>query len=124
MINDDMKTMTVGQDKYFVWDYNEKSDILNIHRRGKKVEGSAELSDFSFDFDKNGNIVGIELVYASEFLNHVGVQKEHLAGLRSAEITISKRADYAIAWIKLTVPGKNGNTIVEKKLPIPVPVVA
>lgn len=124
MINDKIKVMTVGQDKCFVWDYNEKSDILNIHRRGKKVEGSAELSDFSFDFDKNGNIVGIELVYASEFLNHVGVQKEHLAELKSAEITISKRANCAIVWIKLSIQGKNENTILEKKLPIPVPVVA
>ncbi len=121
--------MAIGEDRYFVWDYNEKSDILNIHRKGKKVEGSAELSDFSVDFDKNRNIVGVELTYASEFLNQIGLQKTQLSGIKSAEITVSKMAKYAIIWVKLAVPERSGNStpkeiIVEKKLPLPVPVVA
>ena len=121
-------SMGIGGDKYFVWDYNEKSDILNIHKRGKKVDGSAEFSDFSVDFDKNRNIVGVEITYASEFLNQIGIQKNQLAEIKSAEITVNKRNNYALVWVKLSVPVTIGTVlseaITEKKLPLPVPVVA
>ena len=59
--------MAFGKQQNFVWDYSKTSDILNIHRAGRKVEGSAELEDFTVDFDKDGNVVGIEIMYASEF---------------------------------------------------------
>lgn len=116
--------MTIGQDRYFIWDYNSKSDILNIHKKGKKVDGSAELSDFSVDFDKSGNIIGVEITYAAEFLSQIGLQKKHLTEIKSAELTVSKKANYAIIWVKLSVPEKNEESIIEKKLPLPVPVVA
>lgn len=119
--------MAIGEDKYFVWDYNEMSDILNIHRKGRKVEGSGEFSDFSVDFDKNGNVVGVEIAYASEFLSQIGVQRIQLSELKGAEITISKKANYALIWVKLAVLEKTPlreEAIVEKKLPLPVPVVA
>ena len=114
--------MAMGEDRYFVWDYNERSDILNIHRKGRKVEGSGEFSDFSVDFDKSGNVVGVEMVYASEFLGQIGVQRIQLSELKGAEVTVSKKANYALIWVKLAVP--EHEAIVEKKLPLPVPIVA
>ena len=51
-------TMSFGKNKYLAWDYSVRSDILNIHKTGKKTEGNAELGDFTVDFDKNGKISG------------------------------------------------------------------
>ena len=116
--------MSTGQDSYFVWDYSEKSDILNIHRKGKRVEGSAELEDFTVDFDKNDNVVGIEVAYASEFLSELGIEKDQLSTIKGAEIITQRRANYVLAWIKLitVVRKENGEEIRESRIPIPAPV--
>ncbi len=42
--------------KQFTWDYNEKSDILNVRKINKKSDGNAELGDFTVDFDTKGNV--------------------------------------------------------------------
>lgn len=109
----------------FVWDYSRKSDILNIHKAGRKVDGSAELEDFTIDFDKEGIVLGIEIMYASEFLSDAGIQKEQLAQIREAELIVNKRNNYAVIWIRLILPvlsEKASEAVVEKKITLPVPV--
>jgi len=80
-----------NKNKAYAWDFSEKSDILNIHKNSKKVDGSAELGDFTIDFDKNGNIVGIEIMNVSEFIRHVRLSTEQLNRMQHAEIMVSKR---------------------------------
>lgn len=111
--------MVIGKSQYFSWDYSEKSDILNIHNAGKLTAGSAELGDFTIDFDKNGNIVGVEVMTASEFLSPMGILKQDLAKIADAKLIISKRANYFIVMVKLVLPEK-----IERIFTIPAPVVA
>lgn len=112
--------MAIGEDKYFKWDYSETSDILNIHRQKRKVDGSAELGDFTVDFDKKGNIVGVEITNVSDFLIQAEVSKEQLEGIKCAEIAMDKRnPNMIIIWVKLMLPNN-----VEKRIPIPAPVMA
>mgnify|MGYP001615306659 FL=1 len=118
--------MALGTEQNFVWDYSKTSDILNIHRAGRKVEGSAELEDFTVDFDKDGNVVGIEIMYASEFLSNVEIQKGQLSKILRAELLVNKKNNYAVIWIKLILPDLSkeaGEAVVEKKVTLPVPVI-
>ena len=110
--------MAVGKDKYFSWDYSEKSDILNVHKANKKTTGSAELGDFTVDFDKNGNVVGIEIMNASKFFKLVSIDKEQLENIKEAEIILQKRGEYMLVCIKLVLP-KN----IERVIPLPATVV-
>jgi len=111
--------MTVGKNKQFTWDYSEKSDILNIHQTDKKTEGSSELGDFTVDFDKIGNVVGIEIMNASEFLEQAGISKEQLDGLKGAQLTIVQKKSYMLVWAVLILPQN-----VEKKILLPTPIVS
>lgn len=118
--------MALGKERNFDWDYSKKSDILNIHKADQKIEGSAELEDFTVDFDKEGNVVGIEIMYASEFLSNVGIQKEQLSKILEAELLVTKKNNYAVIWIKLILPDlskESGEAVVEKKVTLPVPVI-
>ncbi len=54
--------MAINETEEYIWDYSEHSDILNIHKKGVVVSGSSELGDFTVDFDRAGNIVGIEIM--------------------------------------------------------------
>jgi uncharacterized protein YuzE len=111
-------TMVVGSGKHFTWDYSEGSDILNIRKAHKKTEGGAELGDFTVDFDKNGNVVGIEIMNASEFFGQVGITKEQLEHLKEAELTVTQRDKrYMIIWVKVILPQN-----IERKIPVPAPI--
>ena len=118
--------MTLGKEQNFVWDYSKKSDILNIHKTGCKVDGSSEFEDFTVDFDREGQVVGIEITYASEFLSSAGIQKAQLSKIRAAEILVNKRNNYAVIWIKLILPNlseESGEAVIEKKVTFPVPII-
>ena len=50
--------------------YNEKSDALYIRFREQKYFESDEIKEgFILDYDQNGNIIGIEILDASDYLN-------------------------------------------------------
>ena len=103
----------------FNWDYSEKSDILNVHTIGKKTAGSAELGDFTIDFDKLGSIVGVEIMNASDFLGKAGITKAQLVDLQNAELSVTQKGgQFLIVWVML----KCAN--VEHIVPLPTPVVA
>ena len=108
--------MVMGKDKSYTWDYSEKSDILNVRKLGEKTAGSAELGDFSLDFDQNGNVVGLEIMNASEFFLDVGITC--LSEIKTAELLIKPRGNILTVAVKLVLPG------IERVVPIPAPVVA
>ena len=111
--------MVIGSTKDFEWDYSESSDILNIHRTGVKTSDSAELGDFTVDFDKEGIVVGLEIINASEFFTTLDISKDLLSDLQGAELVVQKRAGYSFILLKLLLPQQ-----IEKTIPIPAPVLA
>jgi len=47
--------------------YSKEADALYIRLNDKRIENSDEISeDVILDFDVNGNVVGIEVLHASE----------------------------------------------------------
>ncbi len=64
--------MAEGESGQFRWDYSDSSDIFNIHKKGKLTIGSAELGDFTIDFDSIGNIVGLEIMNVTDFRINLG----------------------------------------------------
>lgn len=54
----------------FKFDYDKEYDLLSIYNYEQKVAESVQVSeDVVIDLDKNGNVIGIEIFYASEFFN-------------------------------------------------------
>lgn len=110
--------MTTGEAKNYQWDYSEQSDILNIHKKDSFVAGSAELGDFTVDFDAQGEIVGIELMNVADFLGESQISPDLLEKIVDADMVIKHRRDGIIyLWIKLVFPGG-----IERKIPMPAPV--
>jgi len=86
----------------YSWDYSPDSDILNVHAKGKKVKGSAELGEFTFDFDSDENIIGLEITNIAEIFNEL-INKEQLSEISGAKIALVTRgnATYALLYLKL-----------------------
>ena len=50
--------------------YDEKNDALYIRLREEKYYASDEVKDgFILDYDKMGNVIGIEILDAADYLN-------------------------------------------------------
>ncbi len=109
--------MIVRQTSQFIWDFSERSDIFNIRKTGRKTNGSAELGDFTVDFDEYGEIIGIEIMNVSDFLRQAAIPLEELEQLKAAQFWVQEKGNVTYLWIKLVLSGG-----VERNIPIPVPV--
>ncbi len=112
--------MAQGETGEFTWDYSGRSDILNIHRKNKLSAGNAELGDFTVDFDSYGNIIGLEIMNAADFMAQINLESS-LEKLQGVEL-ITKQGEGSqvmYIWLKLTLP-----QAIEHIIPIPAPVMA
>ena len=53
--------------KKFSIDYDEENDSLFAYSSDSKSHGAVEAGNFVFDLDDKGNLVGLEVLDASEF---------------------------------------------------------
>ena len=57
--------------KKFSIDYDDVNDSLFVYSPDVKSSGSVEMGNFVFDLDSVGNLVGMEILDASEFFKVV-----------------------------------------------------
>src|SRR3989338_5087566 len=89
----------------FYWDYSTLSDILSIHKNAVKTKESAELGDFTIDFDNSDNVVGIAIENASKFFEQMDVSKEDLENIKNASIRVDTRnPKLALVWTFIKFP--------------------
>ena len=89
-------------DKYR-FDYDDEDDVLYIRNSGREVEESVEFSeDIVLDLDKEGRVIGVEIFYASEFLNLFNreIDKDFLMNLKEARIEYK---DFRNMWFIVLV---------------------
>ena len=71
------------------FNYDSEDDVLYIQNAVKDVEESVEFSEeIVWDLDKEGNVIGVEIFDASEFLNFFNkeIDKEFLKNLNEAYV--------------------------------------
>lgn len=92
--------------------YDGEEDILFLSKE-KKVKASIEIGDFVIDVDKEGLISGIEILNASENLNLLKGQLEHL---EKALMVVNYKPNYVVIYLVMQMENK------EKDLTIPLTV--
>ena len=102
----------------FTWDYSEYSDILHIHKKDKITAGSVEVGDFTLDFGKNNEIVGVEIEHASEFFINSDIPKESLSEIKDVMLLVDTRnPNCSLIFLNLKFPN------VSRKIALPMPIV-
>jgi len=77
------------QRKFHV-DYDNENDSLFLYRA--KSQGSVELNNMILDFDKNKDLVGLEILQASRFLQDMNISDVKI-GKRMLDSIIDCRID-------------------------------
>ena len=97
-------------------DFDEKNDILYVST-GQSVSDSVDFDNFVIDFSKEGMIVGVEIMKASEFIEKFEMKKEFLLHVQRAALSIIQSREYSL--IKIVV--YSSVEMKELYLPSPVP---
>ncbi len=99
-------------------EYDLDSDSLALSVRGSRSDGAEEFGDIIIDFDKKGNIVGVELLGATGLLSGLtkgDVSSDDLKSIQDAWLTVRKAGKNIIVDIKLRLPGR----VIETPLTFP-----
>lgn len=88
-------------------DYDQESDDLFLFAE-EKSKGSVELGNLIIDFNRNGKVVGLELLNATKFLQDSVNQeakdyitKEFLINIKSCDVDIKQKNNFL--FIKITL---------------------
>jgi uncharacterized protein YuzE len=68
--------------------YNEENDDLLMYLEGSKSAGAVEIGNFVLDFDEKENLVGIQILNASEVLSKLISKMVSLTQIKGAKAKI------------------------------------
>ena len=99
-------------------DYDKENDILFIHRKDVKTKGSVEVmgGDIIIDFSKDKEVIGIEIMNASELLKNFDITKDMLSEAIAGDIRVAQQRNVLFLTIVLKI-SKN----IEKEAILTVP---
>jgi len=91
--------------KKFNFDYDSENDDLFVYLEGSKSDGAVEAGNFVFDFDKENDLVAIQITEASKVLKALLSKFIQLSNLKDfkAEVTNFRN----MASIKFTMQDNN-----------------
>jgi uncharacterized protein YuzE len=74
--------------KKFNFSYDADNDDLFVYLEGKKSSGAIELGNFILDFDKEGNLVAMQVLNVSEFLAKILTKMVEISKLKEVRMNI------------------------------------
>ncbi len=95
----------------FNFSYDKENDDLFLYSKKSKSSGSVELGDLIFDYDSKKQLVGIQIMNASELIADLveepdsGEIKDILDNLTDSKVTISYHNNLIV--VKILLFGKN-----------------
>ena len=72
----------------FKFSYDNENDDLFIYLESKKSEGAVEMGNFVFDFDKDENLVAIQISEASKVLSKFISKIIELSKIKNVKIEV------------------------------------
>ncbi len=100
--------------KEFKFDYDPENDDLFVYSEKEKSKGSVELGNLIFDFDSNRDLVALEIMDASKFIQEmtgkdVVINKKFLGSIKSCRLEIRQHQNMLL--IKLLILFENQEKI-------------
>jgi len=102
-------------------DYDYENDVLYLYK-GDIVRDSLQIENFVIDFSHDNNVVGVEIIDASNILGkllQMDISKECLRKIENAEISVyhGKELIYILLVIRLVIDHES----MDVRIPVPAP---
>ena len=84
-------------------DYDIKNDLLYVYRKGK-FKGNVEIGNIILDLTPQGDVIGIEVLDASNTLKMFNITKDMLRKAERAKLIFKKQRNIMYVGFMLKVP--------------------
>jgi len=84
-----------------VCNYDAVNDLLYVYKKDTKVDHNESIGDIYLDISKTGEVIGIEILNASDILKEFGIQQKMLEHLTGAELKVVKNANAFLVVLTL-----------------------
>lgn len=92
-----------GRKQYFVkgltYSYDEENDLFYAHKKDANVYSNVVIGEFHLEVTKQGEIVGIEILRASEVLQEYGISKKILEHMDEVRLKVIVRNDSLLVFL-------------------------
>ena len=92
--------------------YDKINDLLYAYVEDSNVYANVVIGDFHIEFNKEGNVIGVEIMKASDFLNEYNVTKDLLENIKKIDLKIVIRDNSLLIFLMMA------SLIEEKSIPI------
>ncbi len=72
--------------KHIKFEYDQHNDLLYIFDEKHKVDNTLIVGDFHIEINENGNVVGVEVLNASDILKVYSISKEMLSNIDAVDL--------------------------------------
>lgn len=87
--------------KNLKFNYDSLNDLLYVYKPESNVYANVVIGEFHLEFDKNGEVVGLEVLKASEILSEYEVSEETLKNIEKINIKIVIRDNSLLMFLMI-----------------------
>ena len=73
---------------HLAFSYDAANDLLYAYRKSAKVHSNVVIGEFHVELTKNGEVIGMEILNASELLREYGISSEMLRNIDQVDLRV------------------------------------
>jgi uncharacterized protein YuzE len=102
-------------------DYDSLNDLLYVYKKGAGVYSNVVIGDFHLEFNKNSELVGIEILNASGILKEYKISRKVLENINKADLKVVISGNSLLIFLIICSEGQTKSaTIAMNNLESPV----
>jgi len=74
--------------KHLCFEYDKVNDLLYVYKKNANVYSNVEIGDIHAEFDKYSQVIGVEILRASEILKEYKISKRILENIDNVDLKI------------------------------------
>jgi uncharacterized protein YuzE len=87
--------------KNLKFNYDELNDLLYLYKGHSSVYTTVMIGEFHLELNREGDIVGLEVLHASEILGEYEIPKKILQNIRKAQLRIVARNNSLLVFLTI-----------------------
>lgn len=85
--------------KNLKFDYDGLNDLLYVYKENSNVYANVVVGEFHLEFSKDGEVIGLEVLKASEILSEYEITKEILKNIKEVNLKIVIRDNSLLVFL-------------------------
>jgi uncharacterized protein YuzE len=103
------------------FNYDEINDLLYVYKKDSSVYSNVMIGDFHLEFDKDIELIGIEVLNASDILKEYDIPQKILKNISKIELKVVARGNSLLIFMIIHSMGKSRSaTITMNNLEMPI----